>query len=155
MQRSEFELLQEVYSKVNENFRKSHHDDGVQLNPREVKQIQNALHSNNILKGITKVFRPNDFIRPLSEVLASVGFELDTPVDGFRGSYGSSAGAGPEFRLLRLRKKDESNTDPYVEHPLVSDYYRIHVTAAWQGREGQDEMQYDRPMYEIVAYLTA
>ena len=54
MQRSEFELLQEVYSKVNENHRKSHHDDGVRLTPREIKQIQHAINSNNILKGITK-----------------------------------------------------------------------------------------------------
>ena len=153
MQRSEFKLLQEVYSKISENVKKPHHDDGVRLSPREIKQIQNAISSNNILKGITKVFKPNDFIRPLSEVLASVGFELDTPVPGFTGSYGTSAAAGPESRLLRLRKKDHTNTDPYTEHPSVSDRYQINVTASWLGREGQDEMQYDKPMYEIIAYL--
>jgi hypothetical protein len=154
MQRSEFELLQEAYGRVNEN-KNAHHADGIRLTPKEVRHIQSAIHSNNILKGITKVFKPNDFITPLSEALAKVGFELDTPVEGFRGSYGTGAGAGPEKRLLRLRKKDPSNTDPYVEHPLVSDEYQIYVTASWLGREGKDEMSYDRPMYEIIAYLTA
>ena len=154
MQRTEFELLQEAYGKVNEN-KNPHHHDGIGLTPKEVRHIQSAIHSNNILKGITKVFKPNDFITPLSEALAKVGFELDTPVEGFRGSYGTSAGAGPETRLLRLRKKDSNNTDPYVEHPLVSDEYQIHVTASWLGREGTDEMTYDKPMYEIIAYLTA
>jgi hypothetical protein len=154
MQRSEFELLQEAYGKVNEN-KNPHHADGIILTPKEVRHIQYAIHSNNILKGITKVFKPNDFITPLSEVLAKVGFELDTPVQGFQGSYGTSAGVGPETRLLRIRKKDHNNTDPYTEHPLVSEEYQIHVTASWLGREGHDEQNYDRPMYEIIAYLTA
>jgi hypothetical protein len=101
MQRSEFELLQEAYTKVNED-KNDHHADGLNLSPKEVRHIQTAIHSNNILKGITKVFKPNDFIKPLSEALAKVGFELDTPIQGFSGSYGTSAGAGPESRLLRL-----------------------------------------------------
>jgi len=154
MQRSEFEFLQEAYAKVNEN-KNPHHADGLRLTPKEIKQIQSAIHSSNILKGITKVFRPNDFIKPLSEVLASVGFELDTPVQGFQGSYGTGGPAGPERRMLRLRKKDHNNTDPYVDHPLVSDEYQINVTSSWLGREGRDEQSYDRPMYEIIAYLTA
>jgi len=153
MQRTEFKLLQEAYSKVNENKKQSHHNDGVRLTSREVKQIQNAIHSNSILGGITKVFKPNDFVKPLSEVLASVGFELDTPIPGFHGSYGTGAGAGPETRLLRLRKKDHTNADPYTDHPLVSDKYQINVTSSWLGRPNQDEQSYEKPMYEIIAYL--
>lgn len=154
MQRSEFELLQEAYSKIKES-KNSHHADGIRLSPKEIRQIQTAIHANKILGGQTKVFKPNDFIMPLSEALAKVGFELDTPVQGFQGSYGTSAAAGPETRLLRIRKKDVNNTDPYTEHPLVSDEFQIHVTASWLGREGHDEHNYDRPMYEIIAYLTA
>lgn len=153
MQRTEFKYLQEAYLKITEN-KISNQNDGLRLSPKEIKQIQNAIDSNNILKGITKVFRPNDFIKPLSEVLASVGFELDTPVEGFRGSYGTGGGES-ETRMLRIRKKDPTNTDTYVENPIVSDDYTIRVVANWLGREGMDELKYDRPMYEVIAYLTA
>lgn len=154
MQRTEFKLLQEAYSKVNEN-KNPHHADGIGLTTKEIRQIQNAIHSNKILGGNTKVFKPTDFIAPLSEALAKAGFELDTPIPQFHGSYGTGAGAGPETKMLRIRKKDINNTDPYTEHPLVSDEHQIHVTATWLGREGEDEQTYNRPMYEIIAYLTA
>lgn len=154
MQRSEFKVLQEIYSSINEA-KNPHHSDGINLSKKEIRDIQRAIHSNGILTGNTRVFKPNDFIRPLTEVLAKVGFELDTPVQGFMGSYGTGAAGGPETRLLRIRKKDPTNTDPYVEHPLVSDEFRIHVTASWLGREGKDEQSYTQPMYEIIAYLTA
>lgn len=154
MQRSEFKLLQEIYSTINEA-KNPHQSDGLRLSKKEIRDIQTAINSNKILTGNTRVFKPNDFIRPLSEALAKVGFEMDTPVQGFLGSYGTGAQVGPETRLLRIRKKDPNNADPYIEHPLVSDEYRIHVTASWLGREGKDEQSYTHPMYEIIAYLTA
>lgn len=152
MRRSDLKALEESYIKIIENKLSNKNEDGLKLSPREIDQIKNAISSNDILKGIKKVFRPNDFIQPLSEVLKKVGFELDTPVNGFLGSYGKGLSKS-DSRLLRIRKINPNNTDPHIENPIVSDDYTINVTASWLGREGMDEMKYDRPMYEIIAYL--
>lgn len=151
MKKSELQSLQKHYSLISEGSKNNHHEDGIMLSKQEVAQIQNAIHKNKILGGLVKVFRPNDFIEPLSNALASVGFELDTPVKGFHGSYGSNNQS--QNVLLRIRKKDPSKVDPYVDHPLVSDNFQINVTMSWLGRIGKDEMNYERPMYEIIAYL--
>lgn len=154
MKRSDYDKLANSYATILEGTKNSHHNDGVVLSKHEIKAIQNAMHNNKIFSGQQKVFKPNDFISPLVDALASVGFELDTPVNGFQGSYGTGSEAGPETRLLRLRKKDDNNVDPYTEHPLVSDRYQIKVIATWLGAP-QDKYNTKKPLYEIIAYLTA
>jgi hypothetical protein len=154
MQRSDFYKLANSYKYVLEGAKNSHQNDGVMLSKEEIKAIQRAMHSNKIFGGNQYVHRPNDFISPLVDALASVGFELDTPVNGFQGSYGTGAEAGPEVRFLRLRKKDHNNTDPYTDHPLVSERFQIKVTSTWVGTPN-DKYNTSRPLYEIIAYLTA
>jgi hypothetical protein len=154
MQRSDFYKLANSYKYVVEGTKNSHQNDGVMLSKEEIKAIQKAMSSNKIFGGNQRVYKPNDFISPLVDALASVGFELDTPVNGFQGSYGTGSEAGPETRLLRLRKKDDNNTDPYTDNPLVSDRFQIKVIATWLGTP-QDKYNTNRPLYEIIAYLTA
>jgi hypothetical protein len=133
MQRSEFKLLQEIYSSLNEG----------RLNMLD-KADKNKIHhklKEYGLDGQGRFGSPTFGVQALSNALDDAGFHLDMVSGGLLGEEG--------HRQLSFRRfLDTIKDSEGEEHPQIENSY---VHFEWT-KLGEDEK--GNPKYEILCYLT-
>lgn len=132
MQRSEFKLLQEIYSTINEGKLNT-------LNKVDRNKISHKLKEYG-LDGRGRFGSPTIGVQALTNALEDAGFHLDM-VDAILGEEG--------HRQLSFRRfLDTVRDSEGEEHPQIENSY-IHFE--WT-KVGEDEK--GNPNYEILCYTT-